>query len=156
MKLYLCRKHSGCLPPHFKPSLGILLMFEWLFPGSSWYVCVSVVQSCLTLFLTPWTVCSLPRSSVHGVFQTRILDWVAFPFSKGSSQPGINSRSPTLQADSLPAEQPGKPRNTGVGSHSLLQGIFPPRNQTGVSCTAGGFFTSWATWMGNYLVFWLL
>ena len=32
--------------------------------------------------------------------------------------------SPTLQADSLPSEPPGKPKNTGVGSLSLLQGIF--------------------------------
>ena len=38
--------------------------------------------------------------------------------------PGIKPRSPTLQADSLPAEPPGKPKNTGVGSLSLLQGIF--------------------------------
>ena len=36
--------------------------------------------------------------------------------------PGIESRSPTLQADSLLAEPQGKPKNTGVGSH--LQGIF--------------------------------
>jgi len=33
-----------------------------------------------------------------------------------------------LQADSLPAEPQGKPRNTGVGSLALLQGIFLPRN----------------------------
>ena len=39
--------------------------------------------------------------------------------------PGIEPRSPTLWADSLPAEPPGKPMNTGVGSLSLLQGIFP-------------------------------
>ena len=39
--------------------------------------------------------------------------------------PGIEPRSPTLQVDSLPAEPQGKPRNTGVGSLSLLQGIFP-------------------------------
>ena len=38
--------------------------------------------------------------------------------------PGIEPRSPTLQADSLPAEPPGKPKNTGVGSLSLLQGSF--------------------------------
>ena len=37
---------------------------------------------------------------------------------------GIEPRSPTLQADSLPTEPPGKPKNTGVGSLSLLQGIF--------------------------------
>ena len=38
--------------------------------------------------------------------------------------PGIKSRSPTLQVDSLPAEAQGKPKNTGVGSLSLLQGIL--------------------------------
>ena len=31
--------------------------------------------------------CSLPGSPVHGIFQARVLDWVAIPFSRGSSQP---------------------------------------------------------------------
>ena len=39
--------------------------------------------------------------------------------------PGIEPRSPKLQVDSLPGEPLGKPKNTGVGSLSLLQGIFP-------------------------------
>ena len=39
--------------------------------------------------------------------------------------PGIELRSPTLQADSLPTEPQRKPKNTGVGSLSLLQQIFP-------------------------------
>ena len=39
--------------------------------------------------------------------------------------PGIEPRSPELQADSLPSESPGKPKTTGVSSLSLLQGIFP-------------------------------
>ena len=39
--------------------------------------------------------------------------------------PGIEPRSPTLQEDSLPAKPQGKPKNTGVGSLSLLQQIFP-------------------------------
>ena len=38
----------------------------------------------------------------------RILEWVAYPFSSGSSYPGIEPGSPELQADSLPAELPGK------------------------------------------------
>ena len=38
---------------------------------------------------------------------------------------GIQPRSPASQADSLPAEPQGKPKNTGAGSLSLLQGIFP-------------------------------
>ena len=36
----------------------------------------------------------------------------------------MEPRSPALQVDSLPAEPPGKPKNTGVGSLSLLQGNF--------------------------------
>ena len=39
--------------------------------------------------------------------------------------PEIEPRSPALQVDSLPSEPQGKPKNTGVGSLSLLQGIFP-------------------------------
>ena len=39
--------------------------------------------------------------------------------------PGIEPTSPELQAESLPSEPPGKSKNTGVGSLSLLQGIFP-------------------------------
>ena len=70
--------------------------------------------------------------------------WVAFPFSRGSSHPGIKPRSPMLQVDSLPAEPQGKPKNAGVGSLSLLSRSSQPRNQTGVPCIAGGFFTNWA------------
>ena len=60
--------------------------------------------------------------------------------------PGIKLGSPALQVDSLPSEPPGKPKNTGAGSLSLLQG-YPPDSQieTGVSCITGRFFTSWAT-----------
>ena len=102
---------------------------------------VKVTQYCSTL-------CEPMDYSVHGIFQVRILDWVAFPFSRGSSQPmdriaggfftswttrealrllpnpGTEPRSPILQAYSLPSEPPGKPMNVGVGSLSLLQGIF--------------------------------
>ena len=46
--------------------------------------------------------------------------------------PGIEPRSPALQADSLLSEPPGKPKNTGVGSFSLLQGIFPTQESNWV------------------------
>ena len=42
--------------------------------------------------------------TVHGILQARIMGWVAIPFSRGFSKPGIEPRSPTLQVDSLPAE----------------------------------------------------
>ena len=57
---------------------------------------VKVAQSCPTL-------CDPMDYTVHEILQTRTLEWVAFPFSRGSSQ---------------------------------------PRDQTQVSCIAGGFFTS--------------
>ena len=47
-----------------------------------------------------------------------------FPSPGNLPNPGIEPRSPALQVDSLPAEPQGKPKNTGVGSLSLLQGIF--------------------------------
>ena len=59
---------------------------------------VKVTQSCPTL-------CDSTDYTVHGILQARILGWVVFSFSRGSSQ---------------------------------------PRNQTGVSCIAGEFFTNWA------------
>ena len=52
--------------------------------------------------------------------------WSGLPFPSPGDllNPGIELRSSALQADSLLSEPPGKPKNTGVGSHSLLQGIF--------------------------------
>ena len=49
------------------------------------YVCVLVTQLCL--ILCDPIGCSPKRSSVHGILQARILEWVAIPFSRGSSQP---------------------------------------------------------------------
>ena len=65
-----------------------------------------VTQSCLTL-CNPMD-CSLPGSSVRGIFQARVLEWVAVSFSRRSSQPRDQPRSPSLQADALPSEPPGK------------------------------------------------
>ena len=53
--------------------------------------------------------CSLPRSSVRGILQARILEGVAMPFSRGSSRPRNRTWVSSLQADSLPFEPPGKP-----------------------------------------------
>ena len=65
-----------------------------------------------------------------GILQARILEWVAMPSSKGSSHQGIKPRSPLLQTDSLPSKPPGKPKNTGMGTLSLLQGIFLTQEST--------------------------
>ena len=67
---------------------------------------VKVTQSC-PAFATPWTVKYMEFSRPES------LEWVAFPFSRGSSNPGIKPRSPTLQAAALPAEAQGKPISVG-------------------------------------------
>ena len=78
---------------------------------------VKVAQSCLTF-------CDLMDYTVHGILQARIVEWVAFPFSRDLPNPGIKPKSLALRADSLLAKPPGKPKNSGVGSLSLLQRIF--------------------------------
>ena len=82
----LCPKEILCLLP--ATVLFLILSFN--------VVKVKVAQSCRTL-------CDPMDHRVHGILQARILEWVAFPFPRESSQ---------------------------------------PRDQTQVSCTAGGFFTS--------------
>ena len=135
-------------------------------------LCPSVVSDSL----------SPPSPSIHGILQQEYWSGLPSPPSDDLPNPGIQPRSPTLQGDSLSADPPGKPENTGVGSLSLLQRIFPtqelnrgllhcrrilyqlshqgsprilkwvaypfssgssqPRNRTGVSCIADGFFTN--------------
>ena len=67
--------------------------------------------------------CSPPGSSVHRDSSGKNTVG-SVPFSKGSSQPRDQTQVSNI-AGSLPAELPEKPKNTGVGSLSLLQGIFP-------------------------------
>ena len=66
-------------------------------------------QSCLTL--RDLMDCSPPGSSVHGILQATILEWVATSFSRDLPNPGIEPGSPALLAGSVPFEPPGKPGN---------------------------------------------
>ena len=63
-----------------------------------------VAQSCPTLCDT--MDCSLPGSSVHGIFQARVPEWVAVSFSGDLPNPGIKPGSPALQEDALLSEPP--------------------------------------------------
>ena len=53
--------------------------------------------------------CSLPGSSIHGIFQARVWSGLPFPSPGALPEPGIKPGSPALQADSLLSELPGKP-----------------------------------------------
>ena len=105
-------------------------LFQGIFPTQRWNLCL---LHCRTLLLNlqgspliPLCVlvtqsyptlcnpidCSPPGSSVHGILQARILEWVAIPFSTDLSSLGIELWSLVLQADSLLSELPGKPVNS--------------------------------------------
>ena len=59
-------------------------------PLRAWYMCAKSLQLCPTL-CDPGDY-SLPGFSVHGIFQARILEWMAISFSRGSSQPRDQTR----------------------------------------------------------------
>ena len=63
----------------------------------------------LCLTLSDAMDCSQRGSSVHGISQARILEWVAISFSRDLLDPGIEPTSPSLQADSLPLSHQGSP-----------------------------------------------
>ena len=72
-------------------------------------MCLRVrAQQCLTLCNS--TDCSPPGSSVLGIVQARILEWVAIPSPGDLPNPGIEPGFSALQADSVPSEPPGKTR----------------------------------------------
>ena len=116
------------------------------------------IISSINISVLCYAWCSVVSQSLrlHGPWPTRLLwpwgfsrqeYWSGLPcFPPGDLlNPAIERRSPTLQADSFLSEPPGKPKNTGVGSLSLLRGSSWSRNWTRVSCIAGRFFSSWTT-----------
>ena len=76
--------------------------------------------------MIPWTVAHQAPLSMEF---SRILDWVTVPSPGDLPNPGIDPRSPALQADSLPTESPGKPML--LKAPELINGKFgPSRAQT--------------------------
>ena len=92
-------------------------------------VCVLVVENVKKCRPWKWKL----LSCVHGILQARILEWVAFPFSRGSSKP----RSPALQVDSLPAEPQGKPVQAIVGY--LILTVTSPMSGKGLERVKNNF-----------------
>ena len=82
---------------------------------------VKVAQSCPT-------PCDPMDYTVHGILQARIPNWVPFSSPGDLPNPVIEPRPPKLQADSLPAEPPGKTKNTEVGTYPFSSGSSQPRN----------------------------
>ena len=110
------------------------------------------VQTCKisTVCLVMLTLCNPMDYSPPGPLSMGISRqeyWNGLPCSPPGDphNSGIEPGSSTLWADSLPPEAPGNPRMLEWVTYPFSGGTSQPRNQTGVSCIAGGFFTSWAT-----------
>ena len=130
---------------------------------------VKVTQSCPTLCVPIYYI-------LHGVFQARILEWVAFPFFKGSSQlrdqtqvsriaggfftiwatspadlpdPGVEPGSPALQADSLPAELPGKMWGLELWIQMCCRGWRRRQEDESFMWAKGAMWCSWNPWHGR-------
>ena len=86
---------------------NVVLDSDVLQSDSVIHTCVPSPQSRATLWDPMYY--SPPGSSGIEFFQARILEWGTIPFSRGLPNPGIEPRSPTLQADSLTTELSGKP-----------------------------------------------
>ena len=85
------------------------------------------------LFATSWTV--------HGILQARILEWVAFLFSRRSSQPRDRTQVSLIAGRILyQLSHKGSPRTLEWVAYPFSRGSSLPR----ISCIAGGFFTNWA------------
>ena len=77
--------------------------------------------------------------TVHGILQARILEWVAFPFSGGSSQPRDRTQVSHITGRFFTSWATGKPKNTGVVAYPFSSRSSRCRNWTRVSCFAGRF-----------------
>ena len=129
-----------------------------LFCDSSYtyiYLFICKFLSHVQFFVTPWTIAHQAPLPM-GILQARILEWVAMPFCRGSSQPrGSNPGLPHCRRQILyHLSHQGSPRILEWVAYPFFKGPSQPRNQTRVSCTAGGFFSSWATREAHLSAYW--
>ena len=94
--------------------------FPWL--KWEWTLC-----SCVQLFRTPWIIGYRLLCSWNSPGKNT---GVGVPIARGSSQPRGQTKDLSISGGFFLSEPPGKPRNTGTGSLSLLQGICPTQKST--------------------------
>ena len=103
----------------------------------------SVIQACPTI--CNCMDCSLPGSSVHGIFQTRILEWVAVPSPGDLPDPGIEPRSlasPALAGRSFTTEPPGK-HQYQISKWKFYLKLSWCLSSKKSACNAGDRFNPW-------------
>ena len=101
----------------------------------SWFSFMKVPQLCLTLF-------NPLDHTVHGLLQARIVEWVAFPFTRDLPKPGSNPGLLHCRRILYQLSHQGSLRILEWVAYPFSRRSSLPRNGTGVSCMAGRFFTS--------------
>ena len=108
----------------------------------SWFLSLHEWDVYLVALSCP-TLCNPRDYTVHGILQARILEGVAFPFSRGIFlTQGLNPGLPHCRWILYQLSHKGSPRILVRVAIPFSRGFSRPRKQTGVSCIAGGFFTS--------------
>ena len=120
LKLFGLRTSS-----HFLTLLRISkeLLLTWIISNDIYYAVLCLVSRWYPTLWDPM-VCSSPGSSVHGILQARILQWIAMPSSRGSSQPRDQIQVSPIAGGFFTVWATREAQNTGEGGPSLLQGIF--------------------------------
>ena len=119
--------------PILKIKTSIHLLSQLCLRDQSLWKKVKVAQLCLILWYSMDCI-------VHGILQARILEGAAFLFSRWSSQPR-NPGLPNCRQILYQRSYKGSPTILEWVAYPFSRGSSQPRNQTGISCTAGGFFT---------------
>ena len=82
--------------------------------------------------------------TVHGILQARIRECVAFPFSRGSSQPRDRTQGSCIAGGFFTSWATREAQECEWAAYPFSRRTPRPRNPTGFSCIAGGFFSNWA------------
>ena len=99
-------------------------------------------------------ICGAMDYTEHGILQARIQEWVAFPFSRESSQPRDWTQVSCFAGRFFyQLSHKGSPRILEWVAYPFSSRSSWPRNQTRVSCIAGGFFTNWAIREVHYHIY---
>ena len=114
--------------------------------------CTHTSKSCTTVNLkVKWKwrllsrvwLCHPMNNTVHGIFQARILKWVAFPFSRGSAQPRDRTQVSCIAGRFFTSWATREAQENEWVAYPFASRSPWPRNRTGISCIASGFFTNW-------------
>ena len=164
----LCDPIDGSPPGSPVPGILQARTLEWLAISfsSAWKWKVKVKSlSRVRLFTTPWTAAYQAPPSMgfsrqeywsgvplpspmdytdHGILQARILEWVAFPFSRGSSQPRNRTQISCIAGRFFTSWATREaPRILEWVAYPYFSRSSQPRYQTRVSCIAGRCYTNW-------------